>query len=87
MAACFLLFYVVNPITSVAVGIFAGGGVRVSWFQPILFAALFLLGTWVFFDMGETAFLLYAVVYLLLGCAAMLIKALFAVRKERKGFE
>ena len=82
MAVCFLLFFAINPIASVNVGIFSGRYIRASWFQPILLAVLFLLGTWVFFDMGEQAFILYAVVYLLLGCVAMLINV-FIVRKRR----
>jgi hypothetical protein len=35
---------------------------------------LFLIGTWIFFDMEETAFILYAAVYLALGIAAMFIR-------------
>lgn len=73
MAGCFLLFFAINPIVSVAVGIFSGRNIRVAWFQPMLLAILFLFGTWIFFDMGEPAFILYAAVYLLLGYAAMLI--------------
>lgn len=78
MAACFLLFFAVNPIASVAIGIFSGRTIRASWFQPILLAVLFVPGTWLFFEMGESAFLLYAAIYMLLGCAAMLITAFIA---------
>ena len=67
MAVIFLLFFAVNPITAVLLGIFSGGDVRAAWFQPLLFAALFLLGTWVFFTMAEMAFVLYAAAYLILG--------------------
>lgn len=82
MAACFMLFFVINPMASVSVGIFSGRNIRVSWFQPILLAVLFLIGTWIFFDVGEQAFIFYAVVYLLLGCVAMLI-SIFIVRRRR----
>ena len=44
MAVIFLLFFAVNPITAVLLGVFSGGNVRMAWFQPVLFAALFLLG-------------------------------------------
>ena len=81
MAVCFLLFYAINPVTSVTMGVFSGKNIRVLWFQPILLAVLFLLGTWILFDMGEPAFILYAAVYLLLGCAAMLFTS-FIVRKK-----
>ena len=75
MASAFLLFYAVDPIYSVAAGIFAGRNVKELWSVPIVTAALFLLGVWVLFDMGESAFLLYAGAYLALGTAAMLVSA------------
>ena len=82
MAVTFLLFFAVNPITAVLLGIFSGGNVRGAWFQPLLFAALFLLGTWVFFTMAEMAFVLYAAAYLILGYAAMLLTWCAAKRKR-----
>ena len=76
MAVCFLLFYGVNPVYSVLAGVFAGKDGKRLWYLPILSAALFLVGTWLFFDMGEPAFILYALVYLALGFAAMLVSML-----------
>ena len=67
MAACFVLFFALNPLYSVILGVFAGKDVKHLWSLPIVSAALFLIGTWIFFDMGEMAFILYAVVYLVLG--------------------
>ena len=46
-------------------------------------AVCFLIGTWIFFDMGETAFILYAAAYLALGIAAMLI-SVFIRKKTQK---
>ena len=83
MAACFVLFFAVNPIYSVVIGIFAGKDMKHLWSLPVISAVLFLVGAWVFFDMGETAFILYAVVYLALGIAAMLISMF--IRKKSKG--
>lgn len=71
MAVCFLLFFGVNPIFSIAMGIFSGKGRKVLWSLPILTSALFILGTWAFFGMGEPAFLLYAGFYLILGMISM----------------
>lgn len=48
-------------------GVFAGKGLKALWSLPILTPALFVLGTWAFFGMGEPAFLLYAGIYLILG--------------------
>lgn len=82
MMICFLLFFAIDPIYSILVGIFAGRDVKQCWFQPFLVSALFLAGTWLFFDEGETAFLGYAGIYLLLGLAAM--GAVFLIKKLRK---
>ena len=60
MAVCFLLFFAVNPLYSVIIGVFAGKNIRHLWSFPVVSAALFPIGTWIFFDMGETAFILYA---------------------------
>ena len=76
MAVCFLLFFAINPMAAICVGIFAGKKLRTAWFQPLLLSAMFLLGTWIFFDMGERAFLFYAATYMLLGYSAAVIAAI-----------
>lgn len=73
MAASLALFFAVNPAYSVLLGIFAGKDAKRLWSLPVISAALFLLGAWVFFAVGEMAFFLYAGVYLALGIAAMLV--------------
>lgn len=83
MAVCFLLFYAVNPIFSVVMGVFAGRNAGTLWSLPFFSSVFFLAGTWLFFDMGETAFIVYTSVYLILGTAAMLISA-FIRKKARR---
>lgn len=83
MAVCFLLFFAVNPLYSMVIGAFAGKDIRHIWSLPVISPALFLLGAWIFFDMRETAFILYASVYLALGITAMLI-SMFVRKKIRK---
>ena len=83
MAVCFLLFFAVNPLYSVLIGAFAGKDVKHLWSLPVISAVLFLIGTWIFFDMGETAFILYAAVYLIIGIMAMLI-SMFIRKKTKK---
>ncbi len=83
MAVCFILFFAVDPLTAAASGVFAGRDVRKRWFQPLLTAALFLAGTWLLFDPGETAFLLYAGIYLAVGCAAMAAARLVKAKRAR----
>lgn len=73
MAACFLLFYAIDPVYAIAAGMFAGKDPRRMWFLPFLIPLLFLAGTWLCFDPGETAFLSYALMYLLLGGTTMFV--------------
>ena len=83
MAACFVLFFALNPLYSVILGVFAGKDVKHLWSLPVISAVLFLIGTWIFFDMGEMAFILYAVVYLVLGIVAMLISMIIRKKAQR----
>ena len=83
MAVCFLLFFAVNPLYSVIIGAFAGKDVKHLWSLPVISAVLFLIGTWIFFDMGEMAFILYAAVYLVIGIMAMLI-SMFIRKKTQE---
>lgn len=75
MAVCFILFFAVNPLFSVVCGAFAGKNIRQLWALPIITAGSFLAGVWLFFEMGEPAFLLYGGCYLMIGMIAMLISA------------
>ena len=83
MAVCFLLFFAINPIYFVVTGIFAGKDMKHLWSLPVISAVLFLIGTWIFFDIGEMAFVLYAVVYLALGIVTMLISMIIRKKAQR----
>ena len=83
MAVCFLLFYAINPIYSVIIGAIAGKDIKRLCSLPFVSSILYLFGVWIFFDMGETAFIMYAVIYLILGILAMLI-SMFIERKKRR---
>lgn len=76
MAVCFLLFFGVDPLFAAICGWEAGKEIRTLWPLPLITAAAFLAGVWLFFEMGEPAFLLYGGVYLLIGIAAMGIRGL-----------
>lgn len=73
MAVCFILFYLGNPIYSILAGVYAG---KELWIIPVITAVLFLAGAWSIFDKNETVFVLYALIYLLLGIAAMFVSGL-----------
>ena len=83
MAACFVLFFALNPLYSVILGVFAGKDVKHLWSLPVISAVLFLIGTWIFLGMGEMAFVLYAVVYLALGIVTMLISMIMRKKVQR----
>ena len=78
MAICFLLFYGINPLYAVLTGIFAGRTPRRLWHLPFILAFLFLAGTWISFEMGETSFIFYATAYLLVAAFTMLISMFFS---------
>ena len=77
-----MLFFALNPIYAICAGAAAGKDGRKLWALPVITALLFLIGTWLFFDWGEKAFFLYALIYLFLGIAAMLISMF--IKKKRK---
>lgn len=76
MAVCFILFFIINPIYSYLIGSVAGQHIKTLWSLPVLSALLFLIGTWLFFSMNELAFILYAIVYLLISIVAMFLSML-----------
>ena len=82
MAVCFILFFWVNLVFSGVCGVFAGKNIKQLWALPIITAGLFLAGAWIFFEMAETAFLLYCGCYLIIGIIAMLISAFVNKRKQ-----
>lgn len=72
LALCLSLFFIVNPLTAVACGIYSGLDIKKMWFVPIIFALVFLLSTSIIFAMGEFVFVVYSGAYLLIGFIAML---------------
>ena len=82
MAICLLLFFAINPLYAVFSGVFAGKNLKQLWALPVITAGLFLAGAWLFFEIGETAFLLYCGCYLIIGIIAMLISAFVNKRKQ-----
>ena len=83
MAVALLLFFTIDPIYSIVLGGFAGKHIKELWSLPVMAAALFLLGTWIFFDPGEGAFVIYAGVYLVIGMVSMLFSSRLSARKRQ----
>ena len=82
MGVCFLLFFAANPLFSAVCGAVAGANTRKLWALPLITAVLFLVGVWLFFEMGEPAFFIYFAGYLLIGALAMLISAVLKKRNN-----
>lgn len=82
MAVSLFLFFVLNPIYAICAGAYAGKDIKKFWVLPVITALFFLAGAWWFFELGESDFILYALVYLILGIAAMLLSQF--VRKKRQ---
>lgn len=81
-AAIILLFFTIDPIFALAMGIYAGYAPADRWWFPLAEAGLYLCGAWIFVDWLEPAFLLYAAVYTIVGFLAMVFTA--AIRKSWK---
>ena len=75
MALCMLLFFVVNPAYSIVLGMRCGRDLRNMWYLPLVSSVTFLVGTWMFFDIREPWFIVYAAVYFVLGMIAAAISA------------
>lgn len=82
MAVTILLFFVIDPIYAVVAGAFAGKNIKGLWSVPVMAAILFLLGAWIFFDMGEGAFVIYAGVYLVIGIVSMFVSSRIRAKKH-----
>lgn len=71
MVLCMILFFIVNPIYSAILGFRCGMNIRQMWHLPLVSPIAFLSGTWLFFDIKEVWFIIYASVYLIIGWTAM----------------
>ena len=78
-----ILLYGVYPLYSFIVGLYAGKNAKVRFLLPVLTAAFFLGGVWMFFEWGEPVYKMYAAGYLILGVIGMLMRAM--IRHYRRG--
>lgn len=83
MAIMFVLFFGVNAMESLYVGIYSGMAVKSRWYLPFVNSAAFLLGTWTVLDWGNPDFYGYALAYLIFSVLTMLV-TIVVVRNIRK---
>ena len=82
MGLCMILFFAVDPLLSIGIGILAGSEIKRTWWMPILNSLLFPL----LFSLAVTEFIselfVYSLIYAGIGVVAMLLTALIS-RKYR----
>lgn len=83
MAICFVLFFGLNSLFSLYVGIYSGLNVKGRWCLPVINAAAFLLGVWTVFDWGNPDFYGFAIAYLVIAVLAM-VTTIVVVRNIKK---
>ena len=79
----FILFFAINPIYSLIIGIFTGKSLKKLWPLPIISASLFLIGVFVALKSFDPAFLLYGAIYLLIGVFSALATAYLKYLKSK----
>ena len=84
MMIYFVIFFYLNPIHSVLLGVSCGKRIKKMYYLPLVSAIMFVLGAWVFIDAYETAFLMYAGVYLALSVVSMLLSFIVYSIKKKK---
>ena len=83
MALCMMLFFIVNPIYSAILGYRCGKYIKKMWNLPLVSAVAFLAGTWIFFDIHELWFIVYAIAYLAISWTSMAISKY--INRSNKG--
>ncbi len=81
LAVCFVLFYLIAPMLSIAVGVNAGRNLKSRFWASLLPAGIFAVSMWILFDFADPAFGQYAAAYLAIGVGAMLLRHLFTKKR------
>lgn len=81
MALCMMLFLIINPVYSAMLGLMCGRDTRQMWYIPAVSSVAFLAGTWLWFDIREPWFVIYAAVYLIIGYSAMGVSRFLATKR------
>lgn len=71
IASIFTLLFAIDPVYTLAVGIFAGTDRKSLWALPIITAVFFILGFGLIFTFSDIMVYMYGLCYLLTGTLAM----------------
>ncbi len=86
MAMCFILFYAINPVYSVLLGVRCGKNINKLWIIPIISSIIYIISSWLLFEFKEIAFVIYGFIYLILSIFSMYI-AYFVETRFKKNNE
>ena len=81
MAICILSFYIINPVVSVGIGVFAGFDMKKRWYACLLTGVTFVITAWLLFTVSEPLFIIYSVIYIVFSALSMLITSLITRKK------
>ena len=73
MGIMIILFFVVNPITSVIINSMIGKDIKRIWWIPIFFCIIFLLSYWIILKEIILDLIVYTIGYLVIGVIFMFV--------------
>lgn len=80
MAICVLSFYIINPLYSIGLGIYAA--IKKRWPLSLIPAVIYLPSMWILFEIKEPVFAVYSLIYLTEGLVSTIIAHLFFGRQK-----
>ncbi len=76
-------YFSLSILYSAIVGALAGADGKINWLQTFITPILFWIGTAIAFDIGERAFIVYAIVYAVIILVSMFISYLINRKKVK----
>ncbi len=83
MGLMVLLFFIINPLTTIGINIIIGSDIKKLWWIPILFSIIFLLSYWLILNEIILDLIIYAIIYLILGIISMFISFIISMKKKK----
>ena len=83
LIAILLMFYIINPMFSIVIGIVSGLEIKRMWWSSLLLPASFIASGYLILKTGHDC-LIYSLVYFILHFISMLITSILKYNKDRK---
>ena len=81
LGICIISFFLINPILSVGLGVFAGFDMKKRWYAALYSGVIFTVGAWIILAF-DVAFLYYSTIYLIFSVLTMLVTHLIIKIKK-----